>query len=262
MKSLAMIQFWTLYVREVRRFWRVIGQTVATPIVNSTLYLLIFGVSLGKSIQLNNNLSYLAFLIPGLVMMAALNNAFQNSSSSVFNSKFNGDLQDLRVIPLSSKQIVWAYAFGGMTRGFLVGLVTFIVGEIFHYMTLGTLLSIHNFGFLLLFLMIGSLAFAMLGVSISFWAKSFDQLSAIGSFVLLPLMYLGGVFFSLKNLHPYWQTLSQANPLLYFINGVRYGLVGFSDVDVMTSLYVSILSLCVLYFLAMRSVKHGSYAKW
>lgn len=257
-----MIAFYTLYKREVRRFLRVLGQTVVTPIVNSSLYLLIFGVSLGASIELRSGINYLAFLIPGLIMMSVLNNAFQNTSSSVINSKFHGELQDLRIVPLSTRTIVWAFSLGGLTRGLMVGVITYLVGVIFYYVQYQTFISIYSPMYLLLFLCIGGISFSLLGISVSFWAKNFDQLSAIGAFVLLPLMYLGGVFYSIDLLHPFWQAISKFNPMLYFINGVRYGLVGVTDVDVNLALVISLVSLLVLLGLAHRSVSRGAYSRW
>jgi ABC-2 type transport system permease protein len=254
--------FWALYVREMARFVKVIFQTVVAPLINSTLYLLIFGVSLGANIKLEANVSYLAFLIPGLVMMSVLNNAFQNSSSSIVTGKFSGDLEDIKVVPLSPVMIVWAYSIGGLTRGFLVGAITFLVGEVFLYLVEGALIWPAHPLFLIFFLTVGGLSFAKLGVCVAFWAKTFDQLSAIGSFVLLPLIYLGGVFFSMKGLHPFWQSISQFNPVLYFINGIRYGFLGISDVDMWLATFVSLAALLLFHVLALRALKTGSYARW
>ena len=254
--------FITLYYREVRRFMKVIVQTIFAPIVSSGLYLLIFGVSLGKSIQLQNGLSYLAFLIPGLVMMSVLNNAFQNASSSIVSGKFSGDLEDWRTSPLNIYAILWALAFGGLTRGVIVGLITLCVGEAFYFTMNGHLLVPENAGLLFTFLLIGGLSFSMFGISVAFWAKTFDHMSGVGSFVILPLIYLGGVFFSLEGLHPFWQTLSKGNPLLYFINGVRYSMLGVSDVSPQVALTVSIGALLVVHFIALRILKKASYARW
>ncbi len=254
--------FWTLYEREMKRFMKVVFQTVVSPLVTATLYLLIFGVSLGDAIVLSSGLSYMAFLIPGLIMMSVLNNAFQNSSSSIVSGKFSGDLEDLRVVPLGNHQILWALSVGGLTRGLIVGLVTFIVGEIFYYVAEGSLLSVAHPGWLMFFLVVGGLSFSKLGVPIAFWARSFDQVSAVGSFVLLPLIYLGGVFFSLENLHPFWKVLSSVNPVLYFINGVRFGLLGISDVNVYSAAAVSVTALVVFHLIALRSLKTGNYQRW
>ena len=251
-----------LYYRELRRILRVIKQTVLTPLVNTVLYLMIFGVSLGESITMDTGFSYLAFLIPGLVMMGCLNNSFQNTASSVTNSKFNGEMQDLRVMPLSYKAIVWAICLGGLTRGLMVGGLVFSVGYLFNYFYYGDLLPMAHPFLLLAFLFVGSLIFAMMGIAVAFWASSFEQLSAVGNFILLPLMYLGGVFYSIQGLAPFWQNITKANPLFYLIIGVRYGMLGKSDVEPYTALLVSLFSLGVLYVIAKQCVKHGKYQRF
>lgn len=261
-RELRMTPFLTLLEKEIMRFVRVIGQTLLVPIVNSTLYLLIFGVSLGSSIQVAGLSSYLAFLIPGLVMMGVLNNAFQNSSSSVGTSKFHGDLEDLRIVPLSATQIVWALGLGGVVRGVLVGFITFTIGEIFYYLQVGEILSVHHPLALFFFLLLGGLSFSFLGIAIAFKAKSIDQLSAITGFILLPLMYLGGVFFSLEHLHPFWRNASHLNPMLYFINGVRFGVLGMADISFATALGVAFVTTVLLYGLVLYIVKHGAYSRW
>lgn len=254
--------FYALYSREMHRFMKVVFQTVFSPLISSTLYLLIFGVSLGGSIAMPGDHSYLAFLIPGLVMMSCLNNAFQNSSSSIVSGKFSGDLEDWRVVPLSDQQIIWAVSLGGLTRGLLVGFVTYAVGAVFLFLTEGSWQLIAHPLELAFFLAVGGLSFAKLGISVAFWARSFDQVSAVGAFVLLPLIYLGGVFFSLGNLHPFWQGISKANPVLYFINGVRYGMLGASDVGLGTAAVVSLASLLIFHALAWRALRTGDFSRW
>lgn len=261
-RELLFTPFLSLLRKEVMRFFRVIGQTLLVPIVNSTLYLLIFGVSLGSSIQVQGLSSYLAFLIPGLVMMGVLNNAFQNSSSSIGTSKFHGDLEDLRIVPLSATQIVWALGIGGLIRGALVGFITFSIGEIFYRLQVGEVLPIAHPAILFVFLLLGGVSFSFLGIAIAFKAKSIDQLSAITGFILLPLMYLGGVFFSLEHLHPFWRSASLLNPMLYFMNGVRYGILGMSDISVVAALSISLFTTVLLYGLALYTVKFGTYSRW
>lgn len=260
------LSFFTLYTallrREIARFMSVMFQTLVTPLVTSSLYLLIFGVSLGKSIKLSNDLSYLGFIIPGLVMMGVLNNAYQNASSTIISSKFSGDLQDYKVTPLNFKHILSAISTAALLRGVLVGIITFLVGEVFYYFSHGELLTIKHPLLLMLFIFIGGISFALLGLSVAFKAKNMDQVSAVGSFVLVPLIYLGGVFFSLDQLHPVWQKISQFNPLLYFINGVRYGVYGFSDVSLTMALLVSFGSLAFFYGVALVCLKNGSFTRW
>jgi ABC-2 type transport system permease protein len=261
-KELKITPFLALLKKEIMRFWKVVGQTVLTPLVNASLYLLIFGVSLGKSISLSSGISYLAFLIPGLVTMATLNNAFQNTSSSILGSKFHGDIIDLKVVPLTLNQIVTAFSLGAIVRGLTVGGVTFVVSQIFHYITMGEFLTITHPFWLLYYLTVGGITFGLLGIIVGFWARNFEQVNAIGGFVLLPLIYLGGVFYSLENLHPIWQKISQVNPLLYFVNGVRYSILNHSDVPADKAMMVSFVSVVILYFVARRSIKKGSFQKW
>lgn len=261
-KELLLRPFISLLHREVMRFFKVSAQTLLTPMINSSLYLLIFGVSLGASIQIDSEFSYLAFLIPGLVMMACLNNSFQNSSSSIVGSKFGGDLEDFKAAPMGVQHLIWAYSIGGLLRGLIVGLITLVIGEIFIYFTEGHLMPIHNFFVMFYFLCIGSISFAQLGISVAFWARTFDQLSAVSGFVLLPLIYLGGVFYSIDSLHPFWQGVSRANPLLYLINGVRGGILGSSDVDLKLAFIISIAGFLVTHLIALWSLKKGSYLRW
>jgi ABC-2 type transport system permease protein len=261
-KELRITPFISLFKKEIMRFWKVVGQTVFTPLVNASLYLLIFGVSLGKSITLANGISYLAFLIPGLVTMATLNNAFQNTSSSILGSKFHGDIIDLKIVPLTLNQIVAAFSLGAIVRGITVGAVTFIVSQVFHYIAVGHFLGVIHPFWLLFYLTAGGITFGLLGITVGFWARNFEQVNAIGGFVLLPLIYLGGVFYSLENLHPFWQKISQVNPLLYFVNGVRYSILDHADVSPEKAMTISIISVVVLYFIARRSIKKGSFQKW
>ncbi|MBX2986562.1 MAG: ABC transporter permease [Bdellovibrionaceae bacterium] len=257
-----MVAFLTLLERECRRFMKVIVQTVVTPFVSSFLYLLVFGVSLGAAVELKNGVPYLSFLVPGLMMMALINNSFQNSSSSIVSSKFSGDIEDLAVVPLTDNQIIWALGLGALLRGVLVALVTLAVGEVFHDQQLGVWLPVAHPLYLLYFTLVGGLLFAFLGISVAFWSKGFEHLSAFSSFVLLPLTYLGGVFISVESLSPFWQQVSRLNPLLYLINGFRYGMLGVSDVEITQSLLVSFLGLLVFYVMARISLSRGSFQRW
>ncbi|MFN7729095.1 MAG: ABC transporter permease [Bdellovibrio sp.] len=257
-----MIGFFSLFHREIARFFKVIVQTIITPAVSSALYLLVFGVSLGSTVQSQNGVDYLAFLIPGLMMMGLLNNAFQNSSSSIVNSKYTGELEDLRVVPLSHHQIIGAMSLAAMVRGLVVAFVTFIVGTIFYAIMHGGFIGLHSPFEFLFFTVVGGLVFGMLGLAAAFYAKSFDQLSAVSAFILLPLTYLGGVFISIKNLSPFWQQVSALNPLLYFINGLRHAILGVSDIPVGQSMLVSLFGLGLFYVLALLALKRGNFHRW
>lgn len=257
-----MTGFLTIFQREISRFLKVLVQTVITPFVSSFLYLLIFGVSLGSQMGPHQGVSYLSFLIPGLMMMSLINNAFQNSSSSIVSSKFSGDLEDLRVAPVTDREIIWAMSLGSVVRGSIVAVITYIVGSLFMWYQDGHFLVITHPVVTIFFLLIAGLIFGMIGISVAFWATTFDQLSAFSAFILLPLTYLGGVFLSIEHLHPFWQTVSKANPLLYLINGLRYGILGVSDVNVWTAAVISLIGFMFFYLVAHISLKKGSFQRW
>lgn len=262
MKNLSWVPFYALFKREIRRFFKVIFQTLGTPIINTSLYLLIFGVSLGEQIRVGFDLPYLAFLIPGLVTMGVLRNAFDNSSGSIITSKFCGELEDLRISPLSASQIAWANGLGGLCRGLIVGFLTLVIGQIFYLLYLGSYLSIQNPLSLCFFLFTSGLSFANLGLCIAMQAKTIEHVSAISTFILLPFIYLGGIFFSLDLLHPFWRIASLANPLLYLVNGVRYGILGISDIDISVCAIVACITTLVFHLLALLSLEKGSYHRW
>jgi len=257
-----MTGFVTIFHREIARFLKVIVQTVITPFVSSFLYLLIFGVSLGEQMSTHQGVNYLSFLIPGLMMMGLINNAFQNSSSSIVSSKFSGDLEDLRVAPVTDREIIWAMSLGSLVRGTLVALITYIVGSLFMLYQHGQWLTVAHPLITLFFTVVAGLIFGMIGISVAFWATSFDQLSAFSAFILLPLTYLGGVFLSIEHLHPFWQMVSKFNPLLYLINGLRYGILGVSDVNIWTATLISLLGFLFFYVMAHWSLKKGSFQRW
>lgn len=254
--------FLMLFWKEIRRFMKVAVQTVITPAINSSLYLIIFGVSLGNSIDTGFDIPYLAFLISGLVMMSCLNNSFQNTSSSIVSGKFSGDLEDLKVVPLSKQQIIWAMCLGGVTRGLIVSLVTLLVGQIFYRSHFGHFMEIHSVPSLIFFLVGGALAYAKLGMFVAFLSKTFDQMSAVTAFVLQPLAFLGGVFFSLNNLSPFWKQVSLFNPVLYLINGVRYSVLGVSDVSFESAVVVTILSLFIFHGLVVFTLSRSQFKRW
>lgn len=256
------VPFLTLFQREIARFLKVIVQTIFTPFISSFLYLLVFGVSLGRHVEIKENISYLAYLIPGLMMMGLINNAYQNSSSSVVNMKFTGDLEDLRVVPLNNQTIVWAMALASWVRGMIVALVTWFVGNLFLYWQQGEFLGIaHPLAFLF-FSLVAALSFGYIGITMAFWAKTMDQLSAFSSFILLPLIYLGGVFISMEQLTPFWRSVAQWNPLLYFIEGFRYSCLGYSEVPLDRAVIISLVGLAVFYWRALKSLRPGSFSRW
>ena len=249
--------FLALLSREIQRFVKVLAQTVFIPVINSFIYLLIFGVSLGKNIKVLEGISYLEFLIPGLVMMGCMNNSYQNGSSSLLGMKFGGEIIDIKSSPLTVQQIIWAMSLGGLCRGLFVGLVVLISGELFYYFYESKWLILAHPFYCIIFCAIGGLAFTKLGIAVAFWAKTFDHVSAIGGFIIMPLIYLGGVFFSLDNLSPFWVKVSYFNPLLYFINGVRYGVLGLSDVSVSVAFFRFLIGIIAVSFDSGLDFKKG-----
>lgn len=256
-----MIAFWFLFRKECHRFFKVLVQTVVTPLVSSSLYLLVFGVSLGNQIDVSGA-KYLAFLIPGLMMMGLMNNAFQNSASSLVSSKFTGDIEDLAVLPLSHQQIMWAYSLASVVRGAMVALLTLLVGEVFYFVQYHEFLSIAHPFWLLYFIFFAGLVFGHIGLMAAFWANTFDQLSAISAFIILPLTYLGGVFVSITHLPQFWQMLSKINPLFYFINGLRFSVLGVSDIEVGMASFLVFAAWVALYAFALKVLKNASFSRW
>ena len=252
------IQLKGLFFREVARFFKVPLQSLGAPIVSAALYLMIFGVSLSNSLRSTSEGPYLAFLIPGLVALSVIKNAFDNATSAIIGPKYVNELQDLRTVPLSIAQISWAKSFASLTRGLLVGLITYIVGQTFFLLKEGTLLSIAYPLIMTYFLLVSGLTFGFLGVAIGMWARSFEHIGAVSVLILLPLIYLGGVFFTLQTLHPIWQKISFFNPLFYIINGIRYGVLGMTDVSFFISALITFAFLLVTYICAYLSLKKGS----
>lgn len=257
-----MIPFYVLLKKEIKRFLKVMMQTIVTPFMSSFLYLLVFGVSLGSRMDQHYQVPYLAFLIPGLMMMGLMNNAYQNSSSSVAVAKFSGDLEDIRVTPLTNHHILWAMGLGAVVRGSVVALVTYIVGALFYWVQFDAWFEIKHPLILLYFVLVGGFMFGLLGVCAGFWAKSVEHVAAFSNFILLPLLYLGGVFVSIETLPEWARQASQYNPVLYLINGMRYGVLGVSDVAEGTSILVSFCGVIVLYFLGNLALKKASFARW
>ena len=244
----------------MKRFFRVKMQTIVSPLINQTLYLVIFGVSLGRVVRISEEFSYLQFIIPGLVAMSLINQSFQNGSSSIFSMKITGEIIDIKTTPINPRQMILAIAFSGLLRGLIVSLLTLVIGQIFHFYFEGSLLPVTNLVSLIMFLILGGISFTMLGFSIGVWAKSFDHIGAISAFIILPLIYLGGVWFDLDTLSPFWQSVSVFNPIFYFINGVRYSFLSVSDISVFTAFQMVLVSLFLSYIIAYFMVlKGGSF---
>ena len=251
------IQFSGLFKREIARFFKVPLQTLGAPIVNAALYLLIFGVTLGRAIHVDHHLPYLSFLTSGLIAMSIIKNTFDNATSSIIGQKYVNELQDHKISPLSLQQLCMARATSSLVRGLLVGTLTYLVGQCFSVFFEKSFLTIACPMFLLYFSVLGGLAFAHLGIAIGMWSKNFEHVGAISLLILLPSIYLGGVFFSLKQAPPLWQTLSYLNPLYYIIDGIRHGLLGFSDLSPRLSIGITFGFFLFSYLIALISLRKG-----
>ncbi len=243
--------FLTLLYKEVLRFWKVSFQTVAAPILTSLLFLLIFSHVLENHVRVYETVSYTAFLVPGLVMMSVLQNAFANSSSSLIQSKVTGNIIFVLLPPISYRQFFAAYVLAAVVRGFVVGIGVLIV-------TLGFVgLSWQAPLWILVFATLGGAIMGALGVIAGIWAEKFDQLAAFQNFIIVPLTFLSGVFYSIHSLPPFWQQVSHFNPIFYMIDGFRYGFFGVSDVPPLLSLGVVAACFVILTVFTLWLLRIG-----
>jgi ABC-2 type transport system permease protein len=241
----------TLLYKEVLRFWKVAFQTVAGPVLTAMLYLLIFGHALENHVKVYDTVSYTAFLVPGLAMMSLLQNAFANSSSSLIMSKVMGNLVFLLLTPLSYVHWFVAYVGAAVVRGLIVGLGVFAVSALF------TSVSFVAPLWIVVFALMGAALMGTLGLIAGLWAEKFDQLAAFQNFVVMPMTFLSGVFYSIHSLPAFWQGVSHFNPFFYMIDGFRYGFFGASDVSPWLSLGVVASALAIVSAVALQLLRTG-----
>ena len=237
--------------KELLRFWRVSFQTIAAPVLTAVLYLLIFGHVLEDHVQVYDGVTYTAFLVPGLVMMSVLQNAFANSSSSLIQSKIMGSLVFLLLTPLSHRDWFVAYVGSSVLRGLIVGLGV---------LTVGALLAPLRFAqplWILVFAVAGAALLGALGVIAGLWAEKFDQMAAFQNFIIMPATMLSGVFYSIHSLPAFWQGVSHLNPFFYMIDGFRYGFFGASDVSPWLSLAIVGVALALVSLLTLQLLRIG-----
>lgn len=246
-----MTGFLTLLYKELLRFWKVGFQTVFAPMVSTLLYLMIFSHALADHVQIYSGVPYTVFLVPGLVMMAVLQNAFANSSSSLIQSKITGNLVFVLLSPLSYGEIFLAYVLASVIRGLAVGAGVYIVTLVFFE---GTLFSVP---WVVVFALMGSALLGALGLVAGIWAEKFDQLAAFQNFVILPLTFLSGVFYSMHSLPPLWQGMSHLNPFFYIIDGFRYGFFQESDISPYISLGIVATCFLAVSWVTLRMLKTG-----
>lgn len=235
------VAFATIVRKEVRRFTRIWVQTLIPPVITMGLYFVIFGQLIGSRIGQMGGFDYMSFVVPGLIMMSVINNSYANVVSSFYSAKFNKSIEELQVSPVPNWVILWGYVSGGVLRGLCVGFIVTLMSMIFVRLTL------HHIGITILVVLLTSTLFALAGFINAVYANSFDDISIIPTFVLTPLTYLGGVFYSIDMLPSFWQSVSQLNPILYVINAFRYGFLGASDVNIGVALGGIVLFVGALY---------------
>ena len=243
--------FRTLFYKEVLRFWKVAFQTVLAPVITALLYLTIFGHALRGHVEVYPGVEYTSFLIPGLVMMSVLQNAFANSSSSLIQSKITGNLVFVLLPPLAAWEMFGAYVLASIVRGLAVGAGVFIVTIWFIPMSFAAPF------YIIAFAVLGSAILGTLGLIAGIWAEKFDQLAAFQNFLIMPLTFLSGVFYSTHTLPPVWREVSRLNPFFYMIDGFRFGFFGLSDINPLVSLSIVFVFFVALATLAMRLLASG-----
>ena len=246
-----MIGFQTLLRKEILRFWKVGFQTVASPVLTAILYLLIFSHVMADTNAAFAGVSYEQFLIPGLAMMSMLQNAFANTSSSLIQSKITGNILFILLPPLSHWDFYGAYVLAAIVRALAVGLGVFMVG------LLMANIPIHNVVWIVVFAIMGSAMLGAMGMIAGLWADKFDQMAAFQNFIIMPLTFLSGVFYSIHSLPGFWQVISRVNPFFYLIDGFRYGFFGKSDVSVWLSFGVTSFAFLCLSVVTIALLKSG-----
>ncbi|WPC73667.1 ABC transporter permease [Vibrio porteresiae] len=247
--------YWTAFCsllhKEVKRFTRIWVQTLVPPAITMTLYFIIFGNLIGSRIGQMNGFTYMEYIVPGLIMMSVITNSYSNVASSFFSAKFQKNIEELLVAPVPNYVIIAGYTMGGVARGLLVGAMVTAVSLFF------VDLQVHHWAIIVATVFLTSVVFALGGLINAVFAKSFDDISIVPTFVLTPLTYLGGVFYSISLLPEFWQGVSKINPIVYMVNAFRYGFLGVSDVGIGVSFTVLGAFVIGLYALAHYLVTKG-----
>lgn len=241
----------TIVRKEVRRFTRIWMQTLLPPVITMSLYFVIFGTLIGSRIGNMGGVDYMSFVVPGLIMMSVITNSYSNVASSFFSTKFQKSVEEILVSPTPNYIILLGFSLGGVARGLCVGLIVTVVSLFF------TDLSIQHLGITISVVFLTSVLFSIAGFLNALFAQSFDDISIIPTFILTPLTYLGGVFYSISLLPEFWQGVSQLNPVLYMVNAFRYGVLGISDIDVTVALLTIVAFIVVLASAAMLILNTG-----
>ena len=238
--------------KETNRFMRIWVQTLVPPAITMTLYFIIFGNLIGSQIGRIQGFSYMEFIVPGLIMMSVITNSYANVASSFFSTKFQRNIEELLVAPVPNYIIVLGFVGGGVARGMLVGVIVTLLSLFF------VDIQIHHLLVIMSTVILTATLFSLGGLINAVYAKTFDDISIVPTFILTPLTYLGGVFYSLSLLPPFWQSLSNLNPIVYMVNAFRYGFLGHSDVDMVVAYAVMLGFIVVLFAVAMRLISKGT----
>lgn len=245
------VAFCTLVRKEIRRFTRIWVQTLLPPAITMALYFVIFGKLIGSRIGEMAGFDYIQFVVPGLIMMAVLTNSYSNVTSSFFSAKFQRSIEEILVSPTPNYIILLGYCIGGVARGLAVGVMVTLLALFF------TELPIHSWIITISIVTLTAMLFALAGFINAVYANTFDDISIVPTFVLTPLTYLGGVFFSIDLLAPFWQGVAQLNPILYMVNTFRYGMLGISDVNITGAIIGLVICVVALFVVALHLLKTG-----
>ncbi len=245
------VAFWTIVSREVRRFMRIWAQTLLPPAITMTLYFIIFGNLIGSRIGEMGGFAYMEYIVPGLIMMSVITNSYSNVVSSFYSTKYQRNIEELLVSPVPNWVILSGFVIGGVARGLGVGLIVTLLSLFF------TDLQVQNLFITVAIVFLTSVLFALGGFINAVYANSFDDISIIPTFVLTPLTYLGGVFYSIQLLPEFWQGVSQLNPILYMVNTFRYGILGISDINVGFAFAMIGLFIVALFSFALYLLQNG-----
>lgn len=251
MMSLYWVALKTIWRKEITRFMRIWIQTLIPPVITMSLYFIIFGNLIGNRIGEMGGVGYMQFIVPGLIMMSVITNSYANVSSSFFGAKFQKSIEELLVAPVPTHVIIAGFVGGGVARGVLVGILVTLVSLFF------VPLQIHSWFMIIATLLMTSILFSLAGLLNALFAKSFDDISIIPTFVLTPLTYLGGVFYSLTLLPAFWQAVSKLNPIVYMISGFRFGFLGITDVPLFTTVVVLAVFIVAFYLLCWYLIQRG-----
>lgn len=245
------VALYTIVRREVTRFLRIWSQTFLPSVISITLYFVIFGNLIGARIGEMGGHRYIDYIVPGLIMMAIITNSYANVVGSFFTSKFQRNIEEMLVSPLPESVILWGYVLGGVARGIIVGILVTLVSVFF------TRLHLQHIWVTFIVGVLTALLFSLAGLVNGIYAKKFDDINLVPTFVLTPLTYLGGVFYSVSLLPEFWKDVTYANPIFYMVNAFRYGMLGHSDIDVSIAVWVIIGFTVALYFICLWLLKRG-----